>query len=54
MIPDEFQDTFMRILVNLTAKQVETLFGELEYIELGLETLGIWQRYTEVYTGIHT
>jgi hypothetical protein len=28
-------------LVNLTTTQVETLFGELEYIESRLQTLGL-------------
>ena len=28
-------------MVNLTTTQVETLFGELEYIELVLKTLDI-------------
>jgi len=28
-------------LVNLTATQVETLFGELEYIEPQLKALGV-------------
>jgi len=28
-------------MVNLTTTQVETLFGELEYIELQLKVLGI-------------
>ncbi len=30
-----------KILVNLTTKQVETLFGELEYIEPILKVLGV-------------
>jgi hypothetical protein len=29
------------VLVNLTTTQVETLFGELEYIEPRLKALGI-------------
>jgi len=31
----------MSVLVNLTTTQVETLFGELKYIEARLKALGV-------------
>jgi len=36
-------------LLNLTARQVETFFGELEYIAPRLKTLGIKWRYIKVH-----
>jgi len=32
-------------MVNLTTTRVETLFGELEYIEPRLKTLGVGEVY---------
>jgi|GEM_PF-6021555 hypothetical protein len=36
-----FKISSVKILVTLTTTQVETLFGELEYLEPRLEALGV-------------
>jgi hypothetical protein len=33
------------LLVNLTTPQVETLFGELEYMDLKLQALGVGKAF---------